>query len=475
MTSQATGNPHFAQCVPRAQGAAFDGWAAATVWSLVGLRAKQGSALIDWGEDTGKPVLVPKACTGRYAKPRLGLIDDLPWVLMSSHEQPFVEHSGGRLVFGFDLITATGWLLGGYEEYLANQRDRFGRWDEANSLVLASGLATRPAVNIWVNRIRDFLEARGVELAALWPDGKRFAVALTHDVDNPRYFGWRQLRRLIRSLCRRDRGAARSALMKLGAMTIIASRDRFTGPKGFARLLAAEGSFGFRSTILLSGLPSGSPYADANDPAYDIEDSFLQPSIRLAREGGYEMALHPSLATAPHVGRYREQKERVEHAARCSLLSARHHYWNVTRQDTGAALDAMGEAGLEFDSSLSFYSAPGFRRSIAWPFIPFHPLANRSVSVVELPPTLMDRWAGKQGAHEVLDDHLGMVQRHRGLAVLNWHVNRFSNRHYAAEGRVYLEALAALAAREDVWVARLCDVGEWWRQRTECAGGRQCT
>ena len=279
------------------------------------------------------------------------------------------------------------------------------------------------------------------------PSGKRYAVALSHDVDNPRYIVGSHVRTLLTSIRRGDGFGLRHALHKLAGTAVVRTRDGFAAPTGFRAMLERELELGLRSTTFVSGLHRRAGYAEPNDPAYDIGDGFLEDSLRLAREHGFPIGMHAAIATAPVAQRYHEQKARVERALGAGVRSNRHHYWNISRADTADALEAMSAAGLEFDSSISFYASANFRRSVAWPFVPYHPGRRAPVDLLELPATCMDAWAGTATAHVL--GHLDAVRDLQGLAVLNWHANRFNNRYYAAQGDTYLEVVRHLREQED--------------------------
>jgi len=444
---------------------AFQDWAMESFRTFVGISSRDAERLIDWGENTGRSIIIPRLSADLFQAPQFGFAEGLPWLTLSDAEKPLVQKADGQLVFGFDAITATGWLLGGYEEYSSFDRDSFGRWEETNSVVSLNGFTELPAINVWVNHVRDFLIEIGEKPLPPWPEGKTIAVALTHDVDNPRYSLAAHSKNFIKAACARDAFGARHALMKLLGSLVIMGRDGFSSSKGFTALLDAESKLGLRSTVMLSGLRRGSGYARPHDPTYDVSDCFLQASLEKARHLGFPVGLHASMATASATERYREQKEHLENAFGQPIRSLRHHYWNISNEDTADALEAMRAAGVEYDTSISFYRRANFRRSIAWPYAPFHPRLDRPITITELPSSFMDNWLGTTEPAPTLRRHLRLVEEHNGLAVLDWHANRFNNQRYLAQGQVYLDVLRELSGRSDVWLAPIEEIGRWWRDR----------
>jgi len=445
----------------------FQQWSQETFRFLVGLFPKDADRLIDWGNDTGRPVVIVQTPIQEFISPQIKMKDHVPYLIFSPKEQPSIRQEDNRLFFDFDVITAIGWLLGGYEEYLHTKKDIYGRWDEENSIISQHGLCQIPAVNIWINQIRDFLKNKGENIFPLWPKGKTFAVALTHDIDNPRYTPFPYVKVFLQSLIRFNFLGIRHSLQKTIGSLIILIQDKFSAPTGFTNLLKAEKKLGVSSTIMISALPNKNTYTQPHDPTYKIEDDYLKASLKLAKSMGFPVGLHASAATAPHVNRYKEQKSYLEKILGNSIKSNRHHYWNISPQNTADALEAMSQVGIEFDTSISFYNRINYRRSIVWPFVPFHPELDRPIKILELPSTCMDNWLGKECPKLILDKHLKQVEETNGLAVLDWHGNRFNNGRYLAEGQVYLDTVRELTKRSDVWMGGLDEIGLWWKERAK--------
>ena len=126
----------------------------------------------------------------------------------------------------------------------------------------------------------------------------------------------------------------------------------------------------------------------------------------------------------------------------------------------------MSEAGFEIDTSISFYNKINYRRSIALPFIPFHPNKDISIPIIEVPSTLMDRWIG-DGFENTIFSHIEFLKKYNGVAVLDWHCNRFNNKKYLREGEALLEAIRILKSQEDVWIVPLEELVIWWKKRSE--------
>ena len=87
---------------------------------------------------------------------------------------------------------------------------------------------------------------------------------------------------------------------------------------------------------------------------------------------GFGVRLHVGYGALADVRRIAAERERLEAVAGAPVRGSRHHYWHMTRPFWDS-LDAHASAGLAFDSSVAFNSAPGFRLGVALPFQPWNP------------------------------------------------------------------------------------------------------
>jgi peptidoglycan/xylan/chitin deacetylase (PgdA/CDA1 family) len=258
--------------------------------------------------------------------------------------------------------------------------------------------------------------------------GKRFAVALTHDVDVPWRWSGRQavkgtLARIkAAAVARNGRGAGREARALAG---LPLHRVGGTDPNwSFERVLAVERAHGARSTFFL--LAGHNHPADGPSP--ETYDRLRPRLVEILRNGGAEIGLHGSYTAAEDAGRLREEKAALERLAG-PLAGHRYHY---LRGDPHRNLEPLAEAGFTYDSSLGFPDAVGFRAGIAQPFRPWDVANERPLGLVEIPLAFMDATFDERYLHlpaREAEAHLmGLVEwaaeNGGGFAVL-WHTDRY--------------------------------------------------
>ena len=341
----------------------------------------------------------------------------------------------------------------------------------------------RPTVAMYCHHLSAVLaQRRQTELDSLphWPDGKKYAVVLTHDVDAPfsrapwSYYGRRVATQLSRGAIRAAtrgllQGAKAAALTRLAPLPAPGAAPNFC----FERWREFEGSFSARSCFYVSTVNSADRTGAAIDVTYDFRHPEIVAQLLQSAEQGWEIGLHASTNAYRFPGRVHEERETLESVLGGHRVSGvRHHYWALDPEIPERTLWFHAGAGLTYDSSLGFNDIPGFRRGMAWPFHPFDRERSEAVPLLELPPTLMDgsifyqRVSAEDGRRDIAA-HLDEVKSANGAAVLDWHLEQLNPTRLNGAGAALISVLTELAADSDVWWATPDQVVTWWKARHE--------
>lgn len=372
--------------------------------------------------------------------------------------------------FPFDPITALRfWLTDeGNADAGAEAWDEHDRLRPEHSAQERLGVRTVPIVNAYLLGLRRWLAARlGMDLRnRLLPVGKRAAVVLSHDVDNPfnpgdvGHFLGLAARGLIN---RRPMAALRQAFYAARAL-----RSRLSAPDDrhwvFDDVAAAEARHGFASTFYFSAVAPVSPTGHTLDVLYDIRQRALAPVFRRLTEAGAEIGLHASYTARGQAGRLAAERQAVEAACGITLSGNRHHYWHL-RRPFWPCLAELAAAGLRYDSSIAFNDLPGYRLGVALPFRPFDPGSGTVIPLVEIPVMTMDMalcdlpGATLESALSTFRTLLDGLKQYEGIAAIDWHVRTSfpGSRQYQRWGETYLGMLDILAADGEVAVGRVGD------------------
>jgi len=338
-----------------------------------------------------------------------------------------------------------------------------------------------PHVGRYCETLADRLEAASrtpLRREPRWPDGKSYAIVLSHDVDAPFLRApWSfYANRLALRLSRREPRAAAHGVAQLlktlnGNRTLRLPEPRDDPNFRFDEWLDVESAVPAASCFYVAVTTSGEAHGAPVDVWYDFRHPDLVAALRRAADRGWEIGLHVSVNARRSSGRVAEERARLESVlAGHEVRGARHHYWALDADVPERTLWEHVAAGLEYDSSLGLNDVPGFRRGLAWPFRPFDREQGAEVPILEIPPTLMDggifyRPVAAEEGRELIRAHVADVKRHGGAAVLDWHPEQLNPRRLHGAGAALVSVLPELAADADAHWTTPAALAEWWRGR----------
>jgi hypothetical protein len=351
-------------------------------------------------------------------------------------------------------------------EELGGAADEHGRFPATASSIPAGAAP----LDELVIALREAAAGVGVAPAPLYPEGARFAVALTHDIDTP----WRWSRqgllgagaRLKNALVAGDTDSARVEAAGLARAPL--HHLRGSDPNwSHHRFAASERGRGFRSTCFVLAAHRD-PHDGAAPEAYSARRARLVAELdRL----GVEVGLHASYTSLAD-----ERLLAGERAVLSGLLGGpiagnRHHY---LRLPWHAGIRALDRLGFSYDTTLGYAERPGPRAGLSFPFRPWDITTGARMRILELPLVLMDTTLAEQRylalspeaawteVERVLD-HLHDVG---GCVSVLWHNDRFDSVYGRGWDRLYNRLLDGIAARRghadaagalaDYWRAERC-------------------
>jgi hypothetical protein len=358
-------------------------------------------------------------------------------------------------------------VAGAAVEQRSTDRDRHGRVPSLANPLVEAGLERDPVISIAGATLRKTVLAaagrRPVRLAAPWPNGKRWAAAVTHDLDVVDHWGVFTVLRL-QELARRGRLGL--AARVLGAAVAAVGRD----PVGRAarNLLAGEADRGIASTwFVLCGSPTVATMR-AGDLTYRPEGRRASAIVTDVAHGGHEIGLHGSFETLERPERFVEQRARLEHIVGKPVSGVRQHY---VRMNPGRTQRGIADAGFAYDATYGFPDRNGFRLGVADVVPGWDVAAEQTTDLDEVPLMWMDR---AQSKYQGIEDPTAWVNDGRTLAeacrsvegawVGVWHPNMAPALGFPGAPAAYDVLLDALLA-EDPFVSTLTVLTAWRRSR----------
>ncbi len=367
------------------------------------------------------------------------------------------------------------------EEYERPERDRWGIWDFASSENFHAGKLWEPEVDAWIAEVRRGL-ARTTALESLWPDGRRFAVCLTHDVDllslqsTPQ-----QVLRFARAGLAPGVAQRGDRLLRFARPAVRVARS---GRAGIARApstaetldrsVAAEAKRGVAASYLFTAPPHGR--GSRYDCVYAPGDACVfrgsrmpagQMMSELAAEG-FDVGLHGSYTAALEPGALAAERTALESCTGLELTTTRQHFLRWDVRTTPALQEA---AGLRVDSTLGFNRNVGFRAGTSLPFHHFDVTTQTQLGLLEIPLAIEDTALLSPGGLElefsdargVVGQLLSRVAEVGGVATLLFHPDKFADRDWL---ELYEWSLDQ-ALDQGAWVTSLRGLADWWCEREQ--------
>ena len=341
--------------------------------------------------------------------------------------------------------------------------------DFAFNVLNPPGLLYRPVVDA------DYLQQGGQK--PVWPDGKPFAVCLTHDVDAVSLYSLRQSLRTRKSQLLKGGNAFQKVKSFLGVGIDLTRTGIHSGQKDplhcYERWLEAEKECGAHSTFFFWPGLSAVTKRHHTDCAYELYDPVMFDNqkctvaemIREIDHRGWEIGLHPSWYSFDDADELKRQKGALENVLGREIVSIRQHYLHY---DIRITPRIHADAGFKYDSTLGFNDNVGFRFGTCYPWRLYDLKAEEELPIIETPLIIQDgamvnpakgMRLDKDTAFEYIKQIAGAVEKVGGVLTLLWHSNSIIKPDW---WNLYLRTLKYLQ-QKDPWFASVREIGQWWK------------
>ena len=212
------------------------------------------------------------------------------------------------------LLTTVGEIVSAKAEQGSTARDRLGRVPSSANALVVQGLEGTPVISILAARLREavagYAGARPYRALAPWPEGKRWAASLTHDLDVVALWPFFTALRAMELAGKGEWGQV--------ARTLAAAvKSAFGDPvlDCVRGILEIERRAGVKSSwYIICGTPTFESFR-GGDITYTPESSATARILAAIAEPGHEIGLHGSRVTAEHAEEFIGQVERLRRIA----------------------------------------------------------------------------------------------------------------------------------------------------------------
>jgi hypothetical protein len=306
-----------------------------------------------------------------------------------------------------------------------------------------------------------------------WPDGKSFAVCLTHDVDVVSLYSQRESLRTRWSQIKKN-----PLLLKKVENLLGLGFDWFgyMGKKDpihcYELWIKVESEIDARSTFFFWPGIKSITKPHHTDCRYDLRDMIIfngqkcivTEMIKEIDKDSWEIGLHPSWYSFNDSDELKRQKETLVNVVKHDIVSVRQHYLHY---DIRVTPNIHYKAGFKYDSTLGFNDNIGFRFGTCYPWHLYDLEGEKEIPVLEVPLIIQDTAMlspvkgmrlDEDTAFKYIKQITETVEKVGGVLTLLWHPNRILEPGW---WNLYLRTLRYLKEK-DTWFGTIQEIGKWW-------------
>lgn len=352
-----------------------------------------------------------------------------------------INYKNSKIELNFDIFAQLFYQLSCGEEFLYEKTG--GKVDSRKqNLTSATSQSTMPNVNnlflILEKLISQLFGIRQSENLR-YPDGKKFAIVLTHDVDSPQKTAKERLKHLWHGSNRTAR-FMRSGEYKRARNEIFQTFAKFARIQGYNNieyLSALEEAYGVRSSFNVYSMNEKNKKGIRqwiSNPEYDIsQDKGLAQKLGDIAAKGFDIGLHGSHDSGNRPLLLKQELQGLQKVIQQKVSGGRQHFLTYSVMTTPKIFQ---NEGIEYDTSVGFRDMNGFRAGACLPYYLYYLPEDRPTNVLEIPLVLMDgvlfdrKAYSKEIAWAYVLRILEKIRDAQGCGSVVWHQRVFNNKDY---------------------------------------------
>lgn len=297
----------------------------------------------------------------------------------------------------------------------------------------------------------DYLSGKGYKLG--YPDNAKFAVCLTHDVDDI----YPPLHHTVLS-----------SMYSVKNLSIQAMRDQVTwvvkGKKyspyiNFEEIMDIEKRFDAVSSFYFLATDK-----DITRFRYNIED--LDNRLGVIVDRGSEVGLHGGYYSYDSLDTIIAEKTRVEKVLNRPIIGNRFHYLQFKIPETW---DYLLKAGFKYDTTIGNNRIAGYKNGLCHPYKPVDAATDKELDIVEIPLVLsdfiiMNTKISLSRKWEISKNIIDNAEKCGGVLTILWHSDAFNNSYRNDWVKFYTKILDYCRSK-NAWITSGENVYRWAREK----------
>jgi len=284
-----------------------------------------------------------------------------------------------------------------------------------------------------------------------FPEGKKFAICLTHDVDRVDKKWWHCIYYFVKT-------------KKPYHLKSLFTKWRNNPYWNFEKIMTLENKYGVRSTFFFLNetkkleLLNMKTYPIALG-YYSINDPRVVGVLKELEQGGWEIGVHGSYDSYKNKELLAKEKRTLEKILGKKIIGIRQHYLNL---EIPATWKLQKDVGFKYDASFGYRRDIGFRDGKLLPFKPFE-----EEDFLVIPTTIMDsalfyKYSSPEMAWRKILEIFKHAEKNRALITVLWHQRVFNEKEFPGWGKIY-EKIIQEGLKRKAWFATCKEVWEVFR------------
>ncbi len=360
------------------------------------------------------------------------ILKDIPVLFAAARKKkPHYSIENGNLIFHFDFLKPSFYLLSGYQEYVSTSFDKWGRYPYDQSIQKKLDVANKPLVNYYfefiINAISQFIGEPIKNRKRFLP----FGLFISHDIDKVYTHTLNRFAYKIKAAVGLTNSYYNAQTnVKHAIDTAVHIVNPFTSENpawNFDFIRETEKKNGFNSTFYF--LQKEIKHQESD---YRFTDKRIKNLFSLLKNDGCEIGIHGNINSEKNQNFAQKILDELKRQNDDPIIGGRQHRLLFKTPLTAIIHKRIG---LEYDATLGFAEHEGFRNSFCLPFKLFDFESNEMIDLWQFPLNVMDvtlfhyRKLSFSDSFKSIDEIVLECKKFNGLFSLLWH-NTFFEEDY---------------------------------------------
>lgn len=278
-----------------------------------------------------------------------------------------------------------------------------------------------------------------------WPEGKKFGVFLSHDVD--------RVKKTYQFLTH--------FLLEKRPYHLFSIFQKPNPYWQFEKIMELEEKYDVRSTFFFlketKKLKIFHPSTYILSLGhYDFNEPAVRQIIKQLDEGGWEVGLHGSYNSYNNKDLLLKEKKELEKVLGKPVIGIRQHFLNLEIPKTW---ELQKEIGFYYDATFGYKDKIGFRDEKVMPFRPFndHFLI---IPLTVMDGTLFSNYKDDKSRWQAVMEIIKFAEKKGGLVSFLWHQRVFNEKEFLGWSKMY-EKIIKECQEKNAWFATGKEVYDW--------------